>query len=209
MTSSTATKVLLAHIALWALTTARDYGKLGHFIVSAPIASLSVCLPQPPVLTLVFSSSLIPLIFHLFVISNPSFNLDFNYFPFTRLSAILSFLHLPHSPPHRHPLPSTLIALLLLQEDRLPDGYIVSTSFIERSVYNKRTEQKGKKRKLWRPLFLCQCTLSAGFSNTNSYCSEEIKDTLLNASHFGCCHLKDLTHSTHKSSRCYTVGDMW
>lgn len=91
----------------------------------------------------------------------------------------------------------------------LPDGSIVSTSFIERSVYNKRTEQKGKKRKLWRPLFLCQCTLSAGFSNTNSYCGEEIKDTPLNASRFGCCHLKDVTHSTHKSSRCYTVGDMW
>lgn len=36
------------------LTTARDYGKLGHFIVSAPIISLSVCLSHPPVLTLLF-----------------------------------------------------------------------------------------------------------------------------------------------------------
>lgn len=149
MTSSSATKVLLAHIALWALTTARDYGKLGHFIVSAPIASLSVCLPQPPVLTLVFSSSLIPLIFHLFVISNPSFNLDFNYFPFTRLSAILSFLHLPHSPPHRHPLPSTLIALLFLQGDRVGlDSLtaILSPPVLLKGVYITKEQSRKEKR---------------------------------------------------------------
>lgn len=146
MTSSTATKVLLAHIALWALTTARDYGKLGHFIVSAPIASLSVCLPQPPVLTLVFSSSLIPLIFHLFFISNPSFNPDFNYFPF--ISAILSFLHLPHSPPHRHPLPSTLIALVFLQEDRVRlDSLtaILSPPVLLKGVYITKEQSRREK----------------------------------------------------------------
>lgn len=145
MTSSTATKVLLAHIALWALTTARDYGKLGHFIVSAPIASLSVCLPQPPVLTLVFSSSLIPLIFHLFFISNPSFNPDFNYFPFTRFS----FLHLPHSPPHRHPSPSTLIALLFLQQDRVrldSPTALLSPPALLKGVYITKEQSRREKR---------------------------------------------------------------
>lgn len=96
------------------LTAARDYGKLGCFIVSflTVLFNLWFSLCLTFLLSLIFSStscSSSPSCY----CSQTSFTPYLNYFLFPLLSGTLSSLHLSHSPshPYRHPSLPILIAL--------------------------------------------------------------------------------------------------
>lgn len=93
--------------------------------------------------------SFLPFHFLLFLtvllVSHPSLTPYLNYFPLPLLSVFLSSLHLSLSPPHPHRHPSLPILIALPtgghSQSGLTAGCIVSTSFIVRSVYKKRTDQ--------------------------------------------------------------------
>lgn len=108
-------------------------------------------------------------------------------FPFPLLSVFLSPLHLSRSPPHpqRHPWLPILIALPTggHSQAELPGGCIVSTSFIERSQYIKRTERE--KREHCGDLCFPFSVVShqSPVLPTASAASKR-KESLLNASHF-------------------------
>lgn len=155
MTRSAETKVLLACITLWALThNCKGLWEIGtfycfcsnHLFIYPPFS------PSCPYSYFVFHSSHLPsFLFHfllflpVLLVSHPSLTPYLNHFPFPLLSVSLSSLHLSLSPPHPHRHPSLPILIALPtgghSQARLPAGCIVSTSFIVRSVYKKRTEQ--------------------------------------------------------------------
>lgn len=183
---------------------------MGQFIVSAPIISLSVRHSHPPVPALLFVPAHLPA----FSCRSPGLTSILhslsNYFAFPFLSVSLSSLHLSLSPPHPHRHPSLPILIALAtgghSEAGLTAGCIVSASFIVRGVYKKREQSSVENGEIVEALFPFQRALPVWLTYTNSYCTEEIKETLHNVSNPGCSRLKDLTHSIHESSRCRTVA---
>ena len=159
--------------------TARDYEKLGHFIVSAPIISLSTRLPHPSVLTLVFNS-LISNFLRILIISHfHFFSSSVSLTSSSSPSSLTSYLNCSsHRRTHRGRTPCRL--------------YRQHQFYCKERIW-KENREKQKERDL--------CSSFSVLSQQASLISTATaarKYKLLNASQFGGLHSKNVTLSTHE-----------